>query len=281
MKYVGAHIKKVYGSLINTINVMSKNGGNALQLFVSNPRSIRPPNITKYEDMSNEVAAYCKDNDFKLVIHSPYTVNLAKEPKIDKRPIELSDCYWTVLLINELLVSDLIGAVGVVVHVGKYTTNTKEEGLENMFNAMKYVVKEIRSRKIKSRLILETPTGAGTELLNDVNEFVAFYNRFSVAEKKHLGICLDTAHIWSSGYNINQYYNVISKTNKDDIIVIHYNNSQKECGSKVDKHETIFAGKIDIDEMRLFIDKLKNRPIIIMETPSDKFAKEIEWIRAI
>ena len=113
MKYIGAHLKKESGSLLNTIKLMSINGGNALQLFVSNPRSIQPPNITKYEAMSNEVSAYCKDNDFKLVIHSPYTVNLAKEPKIDKRNVELSDCYWTILLLDELQVSDLIGAIGV------------------------------------------------------------------------------------------------------------------------------------------------------------------------
>jgi deoxyribonuclease-4 len=281
MKYIGAHLKKESGSLINTLKVLSKNGGNALQLFVSNPRSIQPPNVSKYEAISNEVRAYCKENDFKLVIHSPYTINLAKEPKIDKRAIELSDCYWTVLLINELLVSDLIGAIGVVVHVGKYTTGTKEDGLENMFNAMKYIVNEKKARKIKSRLILETPAGAGTELLNDINEFVSFYNRFTATEKKHLGICLDTAHIWSSGYDINKYYDIISNTNKDDIITIHYNNSQKELGSKVDKHETLFTGKIPISDMRLFIDNLKNYPIIILETPSDKLNKEIEWIRDI
>lgn len=281
MKYIGAHIKKESGSLMKTIRVITDNGGNALQLFASNPRSIQLPNMKTYESISNEVSAFCKEHDFKLVIHSPYTINLAKEPKIDKRVIELSDCYWTRLLIHELLVADLIGAIGVVVHVGKHTTSTYDEGLEYMYNAMKYIVNEMKIRKIKSRLILETPAGAGTELLNDVNQFVTFYNRFSVAEKKRMGICLDTAHVWSSGYDINEYYDIISKTNKDDIIVIHYNNSQKERGSKADKHDTIFAGKIDIKDMRNFIDKLKNYPVIILETPSQDFAKEIKWISAI
>jgi len=281
MKYIGAHIKKESGSLMKTIRVITDNGGNALQLFASNPRSIQLPNMKTYESISNEVSAFCKEHDFKLVIHSPYTINLAKEPKIDKRVIELSDCYWTRLLIHELLVADLIGAIGVVVHVGKHTTSTYDEGLEYMYNAMKYIVNEMKIRKIKSRLILETPAGAGTELLNDVNQFVTFYNRFSVAEKKRMGICLDTAHVWSSGYDINEYYDIISKTNKDDIIVIHYNNSQKERGSKADKHDTIFAGKIDIKDMRNLIDKLKNYPVIILETPSQDFAKEIKWISAI
>lgn len=281
MKYIGAHINKESGSLIKTMEVMSNNGGNALQLFASNPRSIQSPNMAKYQAIANEVSVFCQKNDFKLVIHSPYTINLAKAPKIDKRIIELSDCYWIKLLIHELMVSDLIGAVGVVVHVGKHTTSTKEEGLEYMYNAMKYIANEMKVRKIKSRLILETPAGAGTELLNDVNEFVTFYNRFSVAEKKRMGICLDTAHIWSSGYDINQYYDIISQTNKDDILVIHFNNSQKNRGSNADKHETIFAGKIDMADMRKFIDKLKNYPVIILETPSSDFAKEIKWVRAI
>lgn len=277
--YIGAHINKQGGSIINTIDVIKNAGGNALQLFASNPRSTQIPNMASYQTISNEVKEYCKKNDFKLVIHAPYTVNLAKEPKAGKRTIELKDCYWINSLIHELIVSDMIGSIGVVVHVGKHTTSTKEQGLECMFESIRYIIKEIKEMgNIKSKLIIETPAGVGTELLTSVEEFIAFFNRFSREEKKHLGICLDTAHIWSSGYDINEYYETVTKTNAKDVIVIHYNNSKKDKGSKVDVHENIFDGKMVLGDMKKFMNGLQNNPIVILEKPSDDLERDFQWM---
>lgn len=283
--YIGAHIKKENGSIIKTIKVMQNSGGNALQLFASNPRSASLPNMETYQSIASEVSEYCNTNDFKLVIHSSYTINLAKEPKIGKKTMELKDCYWINLLLHELVVSDMINSVGVVVHVGKYTTQTPEDGLKHMFNAMNYITNQLHTMKIRSKLILETPAGAGTELLKTVEEFVAFYNKLCESNeinRKHLGICIDTAHIWSSGHDVNDYLNTICKTNVKDITVIHLNNSKKEQGSCADMHDYILnkAGKIPTNDLSMFMKKifsLKSIPIVILETPSDEVAKEIEW----
>lgn len=282
---IGAHIKKESGSLIKTLEIIKESNGNALQLFVSNPRSAEHSNIENYSKMANDINEYCNKNSFQLVIHAPYTINLAKEPKINKRTIELKDCYWISLMINQLLVSDLIGAIGVVVHVGKHTTNGKEKAMEYMYNSIKYIIQELKHLKIKSKLIIETPAGAGTELLNEIDEFIKFYNMFTIEEKKHLGICLDTAHIWSSGYDIIEYYKYIYKYNPNDILVIHLNNSKKEQGSNVDNHDTLFEGKMPIKDLEEFIKFSKNnkkKPIIILETPSEKnLHKEIDWVKNI
>ena len=108
---------------------------------------------------------------------------------------------------------------------------------------------------------------------------------FTVEEKKNLGICLDTAHIWSSGYDINEYYKYIYKHHSKDILVIHLNNSKKEQGSNVDNHDTLFEGKMPLKDLEEFIKFSKNnkhKPIIILETPSEKHLdKEIEWIKNI
>lgn len=276
-KYIGAHVNKQGGDIIKTIDVVKNAGGNALQLFASNPRSTQIPNMTSYQNVSNDVRMYCKQNDFKLVIHAPYTINLAKEPKIGKRIIELKDCYWINSLLHELIVSDMIGAVGVVVHVGKHTTNTKECGLKYMFESIQYIIREMTSRQIKSKLIIETPAGVGTELLTTIDDFIGFFNQFSREEKKHIGICLDTAHIWSSGYSINDYYEKISKTNAKDIIVIHFNNSKKDKGSNVDVHDNIFDGKIQLSDMKKFIQQNSTNAMIIFEKPSNDLCKDIQW----
>lgn len=282
--YMGAHINKQGGSILKTMDVIRNAGGNALQLFASNPRSTQIPNMTSFETISDEVKEYCHKNDFKLVIHAPYTVNLAKEPKMGKRSIELGDCYWINSLIHELIVSDMIGSVGVVVHVGKHTTNTKEQGLKHMFESIQYIIKEMKIKKLKSKLIIETPAGVGTELLTSIDEFIDFFNSFSREEKKHIGICLDTAHIWSSGNDINEYYEKIITKNKKDILVIHYNNSKKDKGSKADVHENIFDGKIDLNDMKKFISGLTKQnplPLIILEKPSTDLNTDFSWMKLI
>ena len=276
--YVGAHIKKET-SLIKTLRTMKEYGGNALQIFASNPRSTQQPNLDTYSSVSNEVKSYCTENKIAIVIHSSYTVNLAKEPKEGKRLLDLNDCYWVKLLLRELEVSDTIDSIGVVVHVGKYTTQTKEDGLDQMFKTIKFIIKQMQERAIKSKLIIETPAGAGTELLTDVNDFVKFFNSFSKSERTCLGICLDTAHIWSSGYDINDYYSTICRTNQKDIMVIHYNNSKKDKGSCADTHDNIFDGKINLKDMETFFKNIKRNPLIILEKPSTDIKKDFKWMR--
>ena len=93
MNYIGAHIKKESGNLLKTIKLIQSSGGNALQLFVSNPRSAQLPNLQGYEMIAKDIRQYCATSNFKLIIHSSYTVNLSKEPKIGKKLLELKDCY--------------------------------------------------------------------------------------------------------------------------------------------------------------------------------------------
>ena len=67
------------------------------------------------------------------------------------------------------------------------------------------------SKKLKTKLIIETPAGQGTELLTDLNDFVDFYNNFSKEQQKYLGICFDTAHTWALGYELIEAYNILFK----------------------------------------------------------------------
>jgi deoxyribonuclease-4 len=280
MSYIGAHISKESGSIIKTMDVINKNHGNALQLFVSNPRSASLPNMDAYKDISKEIQKYCKMHNFQLVIHAPYTINLAKDPKEGKKIMELADCYWIKLLLHQLIVADMLGAIGVVVHVGKYTSNSVESAMKNMYQAIAYIIEQMHSMNLKSKLIIETPAGAGTELLVNINDFIMFYNTFSSQERNCLGICLDTAHIWSAGYDINEYYHAISQHNAKDILVIHYNNSKREKSSHVDIHETLFDGKIPIASLKEFLNKLMHNPMIILEKPSNNLKKEFEFIES-
>ena len=279
MQYVGAHINRDK-TIIKTMENIKKAGGNALQIFISSPRSTALTDIAKYNSVSREIKEYLKENDFKLVIHSPYVINVASEFKNGKRTLSIDECYWIKTIINQLEISDLIGSIGVVLHVGKHVKLSYNDGLDNMRTAIKYVLNDIAKKNLITKLILETPAGQGTELLTDLKEFIKFYNSFTKEEQKYLGICLDTAHTWALGYDLDEAYEILfSKNNAKNITLIHLNNSLVNKGAKKDRHATMLDGIIPNDKINDFIKRLKNnKTIIILETPSTYYEKEISHI---
>lgn len=279
MQYVGAHINRDK-TIVKTMENIKNAGGNALQIFVSSPRSTALTDIAKYESISHDIKKYLKNNNFKLFIHSPYVINVATEFKNGKRTLTIDECYWIKTIVNQLEISNLIGSDGVVLHVGKHVKLSYNDGLENMRTAIKYVLNNISTKKLNTKLILETPAGQGTELLTDLKDFIEFYNSFTKDEQKYLGICLDTAHTWALGYDLDEAYDILfSKSNAKNITLIHLNNSLVEKGAKKDRHATMLDGMIPNDKMNDFIKSIKkNKTVIILETPSTNYDKEIAHI---
>ena len=281
--YIGAHIPKE-STLLKTMKTITNNDGNALQIFASNPRSAKEVNIEKYVKDAPAIIEYCNENKFKIVVHSSYIINLAREAKNNNRKIDICDAFWIKSLISELKAAHIINAIGVVVHVGKYTKLSPDEGLNNMAMYIIYLINYMKENKIKSKIIIETPAGQGTELLTDMKDFITFFNSFSTEQKNYLGICIDTAHIWSNGYDIIEAYTMLVEQNIQDIVLIHFNNSNKEKGSKVDVHSPIFNGLIPLEKLRDLLKIMKNiehKPMIILEQPGEILQDDIKWINTI
>lgn len=275
MKYIGAHISKDT-TILKTMHNMLNNHGNALQIFVSSPMNSSLPDINKISAESKNIKEFLKENNFKLVVHGSYVINLANS-KINKRFVEIQDRWWINLLLKELDAAEILDAEGVVLHVGKYTTNSISDATNTMYESIKYVINYLRTNNYTTKLILETPAGAGTELLTDIDDFITFYNKFTLNDKKYLKVCLDTAHIWSSGYEINEYFNKF-KTINESVSVIHLNNSKVKKGSNVDRHEFIDNGLIKKEDLEIFLKSIKTSPVIILEKPTTNYKEEIKWI---
>jgi deoxyribonuclease-4 len=88
--------------------------------------------------------------------------------------------------------------------------------------------------------LLETPAGAGTELLTKIEDFINFVKKIN---HPNFGICMDTCHVFASGYDP---YNYLCKLIENDLIpiLIHFNDSKMELASRKDRHEFIGKGKI-------------------------------------
>lgn len=291
--YYGAHMS-IKRSIVSAVDEMREMGGNMIQIFISNPMSNQNVDKTKYNQIqSNLIKKKLAETNTKLVIHLPYVINLAKMYNPDSQTIK-SIC-------NQLDVSENIGSIGCVVHVGKYLELTESDGLDNMYLNLKAIVNYLNTNNFKTKIILETSAGQGTELLstknNDLSELSNFYNRFDNVEKEHIKICVDTCHIFAAGYDIrtkkrvNRFFNDFNdQIGIKHIALIHLNDSKKGCGCCVDRHANLGLGEIGIVGLRQVIKYCVYYSIpIILETPDDhqneiKLISEVknnveEWAR--
>jgi deoxyribonuclease-4 len=224
MFFIGAHIPREKNLLEMMKKIMDADG-NSLQIFISNPRSIHIGDYNKkFLGDPDEIRSFIVKNNFKLIIHSPYTINLASPLISDKRVINIEEAYWVRILLKELEIAHLIGAIGCVVHVGKSTKLPIKEGLSNMKRCIEYVISYIMKNNWSSKLILETASGQGTELISNYQDFLNFYNEFNEIQKDVFKICIDTCHIWAKGYELNEVYDLTVKNkNLNDVVILHIN----------------------------------------------------------
>jgi len=282
--YYGAHMS-IKNGIISAIDEIILYEGNLLQVFISNPMSTK--SVPKLSDIEcNQIKLKLTNTDTKLVIHLPYVINLSKPT------LGLENAWWIKMICKQLIISDKIGSIGCVVHVGKHLEQTIDEGIENMYNGLVYICDFIETNKLNTFIILETSAGQGTELIttknNSLDDFASFYNKFTTEQKKYLRICVDTCHIFAAGFDITNSNRV--KKFFDDfnrligikyIALIHLNDSKSNCGSCVDRHENLGMGKIGIEGLRNFIRYGSFYKIpIILETPST-FEKEIQLIKTV
>jgi deoxyribonuclease-4 len=286
--YYGGHMSITNG-IVTAISNINEIGGNMIQIFISSPMVLNSKiDMKKFTpQIIEQIKNKCSETNTKIVIHLPYVINLAKPLDVDQLSTKSIQ-----LIIKQLEISHLIGSIGCVVHVGKYTGQTESEGLENMFKSLKIIVDHIRNNNLNTYIILETSAGQGTELLatknNSIDELANFYNRFTSDDKNYIKLCVDTCHIFAAGYDIkekqmvkiffDQWHELIGLEN---LALIHLNDSKKICGSCVDRHENLGKGCIGIEGLRHFMRYAIYYKIpTVLETPSD-YVEELKLINKV
>jgi len=226
--HIGSHMHKLK-SLVDTVESLPTDRPS--QIFLCGPQSSKL-NIADEELVAaGQVVAA---RGLSLYIHSPYIINLCTSASAE------NDAYHTKLLIKNLEYGRIIGARGVVVHVGKSTTQLMSAAMatmkKNMYEALQHATDACP-------ILLETPAGQGTEVLRTREEFTAFVAEFGDGR---LRMCIDTCHVFACGHQPLDY---IQKTAPLFINLIHFNDSAAPCGSCVDRHAAIGDGHIGIDTM--------------------------------
>jgi len=207
-----------------------------------------------------------------IYVHASYKINIGSDLIPTKN--HLFNIGFDIL-INEIIYSNKINAKAIILHMGKNTKNKLNN--DHVYNNMiQFVIKlfdTLKSLNIKIKLLFETPAGQSGEMCYDLNEFVNFLLTFkSLYFYKNIGICIDTCHIFQAGYNLNNK-NIIKNIHKifepvkNKILLIHLNDSLKDFGMHIDRHEQIGKGKINTDNLIHFILPYHHIPLILETSP--------------
>lgn len=249
----------------NFLNIQYNNA-NYFQIFTADPTKFIYNNKFNF---SKEIKKCIKDNNIGIVIHGSFCINLARSEndKITKNSIYL--------LKSDINICNNIGALGVIIHMGKDTEKLGEEkSIENYINNLNKILNETKT----SIIILETGASCGSEVGSKLN--ILGMIREKCINKDRVKFCIDTCHIYSSGYDIADENIVdileeyIEKTlGWNNVIVAHINDSKDMLNSKKDRHADITDGNIskrNLNSFMKFINNFAKRNIpMILETPSE------------
>lgn len=274
--FIGHHLNISHGFL-SVIDYAKTLDANFFQIFLSNPQQYGGARKTSEElhifrDKLNEC-------NMKVVIHANYMLNFCNQPDsyIHKKAL--------IELKNNLNDSIKLGAIGVVVHMGKKLNLDKDQAINNYINGIKNVLKDTKD----SIIIFETGAGVGSEVCTNIFELGKLYKRFTKKERNRIKFCIDTCHIFAAGYNIGDpdfvdvYSDLIDLIlGWDNIACIHLNDSKCQVNTKKDNHADLGKGFVETKGLKKFVQICVNRNVpIVLETPCDTVSKkdQIKMVR--
>ncbi|HEY2026401.1 MAG TPA: deoxyribonuclease IV [Gemmatimonadaceae bacterium] len=194
--------------------------------------------------------------------HDSYLINLAS-PDAALRARSLAS------FVTELRRCEALGLQYLVSHPGNYM-DEREAGLARNADAIGEALAQVPGRTI---LCLETTAGSGTSLGATFEELAAIIGRIEPAQRHRVGICLDTCHVYSAGYDlVHDYDGVFARLDDalglDRLRVMHLNDSKTPFASRRDRHELIGEGSLGEQPFRRIMtdDRLVAVPKVI-ETP--------------
>ena len=269
---IGVHIDSTPNLIISEIDKYKKEECNIIQLFVSPAKKNK-----KYYD---QVIKKYK-NKILFSIHISYTINIAQSSSYYN--------WWINQFVEEAKIGYNLGAFCVVIHLGKSLDLSEETALNNMYINLLKVHNKLE--KIPIKILIETSTGQGTEMCYTLEKLAKFFNKFKVNKElsNRFGICLDTCHIYNAGYDIGNKDNVIKYFDKfeeligvSNIKLIHLNNSKNNLGAKVDRHENLDEGYINLKGIKQIILLFTKLEVpLVLETPDKKIINDIKIIKKL
>lgn len=276
MPLLGAH-ESVAGGLHLAFERIKKVGGEALQIFTRNQRQWHPADLTA-EEIELFRKAHQKSGGIPIASHASYLVNLAtgKDELLDKSVQNLS---------LELTRCAQLGVPYVVLHPGSHGGDGVDVGLKRFTRGLD---KAIERSGVAVQVLVETTAGQGTGLGSSFDELVYILNNTQFPQL--LGVCVDTCHIFAAGYELSTVDGyeatvaaLVSSVGLDKIRFFHLNDSKKELGSRVDRHEHIGKGAIGLAGFKNLLNdnRFAGLPMTLETPKSDSLAEDRENLQIL
>jgi deoxyribonuclease-4 len=275
---LGAHVS-IAGGIQNAVINAENIGCETFQIFTKNQnqwkdKTFKPSEINSFKRQlisSNQA----KD---QLACHDSYLINLCSP---DSEMLNKSRQSF----LNEVNRCDALGISFLVFHPGSHLGKGEEWGLKRISESLVWTIESSPQSKVK--LLLETTAGQGTNLGYTVAHLKKIIELVNIPER--LGICVDTCHMFAAGYDLREKKGydetmdlIENEIGLHNLCLFHLNDSKKESGSRVDRHEVIGKGFIGEDFFRIVVndERFSNVPGIL-EIPGgdDMFRLCLEQIK--
>ncbi len=280
MRNLGCFVS-VAGGLENGVKNGEELGINTIMIHATPPQrwNSKPFEEEKMQKMKHALEA---SKIVKTVhIHGIYLINLSNP---DKQKFHLSK----VSVVNYLELAEFIGSPGVVFHTGSFKDIEQEEGFDRVAYGIDWICEHAESSK---PLFLEVAAGAGKVIGSKFEDLATIKDK--VKDPDRVMFCLDTQHMWASGYDIkNDLDGVVDEMDRvlgiENIKCVHFNDSKTEFDSKKDRHENLGEGEIGEKALKAFLNhpKLKHLDFVMetpdvkkVETASSEVKKLLDWAK--
>ena len=259
---IGSHVsftnkEQLLGSAKESISY----GSNTFMFYTGGPQSTIRSEIN--DELTYEAYKLMVENNINsenVIVHAPYILNLAN--RSDERKYE----FYIDFFADELLRVKRLGFNKIVLHPGSAVNTSREDGLQNIINALNKVFEKTDSVIV----LLETMAGKGNELGINIDEIKTIID--GIKDSDRIGVCLDTCHLNDSGIDLNEFDNYLDefeeKIGINKIKCMHVNDSMNQIGAHKDRHQNIGYGTIGFDTLCnvIYNKRLEGIPFIL-ETP--------------
>lgn len=272
MPILGSHLS-IAGGYYKAVEAAHAVGCDCVQLFTKNNNQWRAKPISP-EEVSQFREALASKKISHPLSHASYLINMASpDAELWQKSVEA--------MVVELQRADQLGIPYVVVHPGSHTTGTEDEGIALIVKALDEIAAQ--TKNLAAIPLLENVAGQGTNLGWKFEQLGAMLG--GVKDKSRLGVCFDTCHAFAAGYPLGTPEDYKSTWKQFDkavgtefIKAFHLNDSKRELGSRVDRHEHIGEGEMGLEPFRLLLaDKRFRKVPMYLETAKEKNAAGEEW----
>lgn len=274
-KFVGAHVS-VSGGVFNAVTNAQSIGAKAFALFTKNQRQwvakpLERENIEKFKELLAKSGIQAKH----ILPHDSYLINLG-HPEDDARAKSMD------AFLDEVQRCEALGLDKLNFHPGSHLGKiSEEECLDRIADAMNEVIQKTQSVK----LVIENTAGQGSNLGYKFEHLAYIIDK--IKDKGRVGVCIDTCHMFGSGYDIRTKEAYENSWAEFDRIVgfkylmgMHINDSKAKFGSHVDRHHSLGLGEIGLDAFRFIMNdsRMNDIPLILETIDESIWKQEIELL---